>query len=250
MSRNILLPIKISDVQMLFGFGRIQTFDLIDWKGDTSDERFQRLIKSISALLGIPEETQISSTFLESRGERRSLNEAKLVLVGFGGVGKTSLVNRLVHRRVFNKQEETTEGIAISEWPLVLANGEGVHLHVWDFGGQEIMHSTHQFFLTTRSLYLLVLNGRQGREDADAEYWLNLIKSFGAESPVIIVLNKIHELPFDVNRRALQYKFPNISVFVATDCADRTRIKNLLRVINNEVARLPHLHDTFPPHGS
>jgi internalin A len=47
------------------------------------------------------------------------------------------------------------------------------------------MHATHQFFLTTRSLYLLVLNGRQGREEADAEYWLNLIATFGGDSPVI-----------------------------------------------------------------
>jgi internalin A len=42
-----------------------------------------------------------------------------------------------------------------------------------------------------RSVYLLVLNGRQGREDADADYWLNLITSFGGNSPVIVILNKI-----------------------------------------------------------
>jgi internalin A len=53
------------------------------------------------------------------------------------------------------------------------------------------MHSTHQFFLTERSLYLLVLNGRQGHEDEDADYWLELIQSFGGNSPVIVVLNKI-----------------------------------------------------------
>ena len=44
--------------------------------------------------------------------------------------------------------------------------------------------SQNQFFLTQRSLYLLVLNGREGGEDADADYWLRLIESFGAESPV------------------------------------------------------------------
>ena len=54
-------------------------------------------------------------------------------------------------------------------------------LNIWDFGGQEIMHATHQFFLTQRSLYLLVINGREGGEDADAEYWLKLIESFGGE---------------------------------------------------------------------
>lgn len=48
------------------------------------------------------------------------------------------------------------------QWPIRLKGEEDVRLHVWDFGGQEIMHATHQFFLTERSLYLLVLSGRQG----------------------------------------------------------------------------------------
>ena len=95
-----------------------------------------------------------------------------------------------------------------------------MRVHVWDFGGQEIMHATHQFFLTHRSLYLVVLNGRQGREDADAEYWLNLIASFGGESPVIVVLNKIKEHPFAVNQPALRQKFPMVRDVIATDCAD------------------------------
>jgi internalin A len=97
------------------------------------------------------------------------LNEAKMVLVGFGAVGKTSLVNRLIYQ-VFEPNSKKTKGVQITQWPLRLNDSEDIKLHVWDFGGQEIMHSTHQFFLTERSLYLLVLNGRQGHEDADAEY--------------------------------------------------------------------------------
>jgi internalin A len=70
------------------------------------------------------------------------------------------------------------------QWPIRLKGEEDVRLHVWDFGGQEIMHATHQFFLTERSLYLLVLSGRQGGEDAEAKYWLQLIESFAGDSPV------------------------------------------------------------------
>ena len=129
----------------------------------------------------------------------RPLNEAKLIFVGFGGVGKTSLVNRLVDNQFNPSEIKKTDGIAIQEWPIHLRNDD-VHLHIWDFGGQEIMHATHQFFLTQRSLYILVLNGREGHEEVDAEYWLNLINSFAADSPVIIVLNKIREqhLPLTV----------------------------------------------------
>ena len=118
-------------------------------------------------------------------------------------------------------KEKKTEGIKITGWDVTLPGGEQAHLNVWDFGGQEIMHATHQFFLTRRSLYLLVLSGREGSANQDAEYWLKLIESFGGESPVLVVLNKQHEHPCEVNQRQLQGKYPFIRGFLKTDCADR-----------------------------
>lgn len=187
---------------------------------------------------------EILEYYFRVRGEKRPLNEAKLILVGRGDAGKTSVVNRLV-TDVF-RTERKTEGIKITEWKLLLNGNEDVRLNVWDFGGQEIMHATHQFFFTRRSLYLLVLNGREGGEDVDAEYWLKLIESFGGDSPVIVVLNKIKEHPFDVNRRALQQKYPSIREFIKTDCRDRTGIDELDKAIRRETDRLEHLRDAFP----
>ena len=177
--------------------------------------------------------------------EETPLNEAKLILVGFGAVGKTSLVNRLIHK-TFDRDSKKTEGIQITQWPVTLNDEEDITLHVWDFGGQEIMHSTHQFFLTERSLYLLVLNGRQGHEDEDAEYWLELIQSFGGNSPIIVVLNKITEHAFDVNRGALQQKFPNIRAFIPTDCAAEIGLDQLQAQIKQETDRLEFLRTPFP----
>ncbi|MEB3357736.1 MAG: COR domain-containing protein [Synechococcales bacterium] len=178
--------------------------------------------------------------------DRTPLNEAKLILVGFGNVGKTSLVNRLIDN-TFDSNSPKTEGIQITQWPLHLHNGEEITLHVWDFGGQEIMHSTHQFFLTERSLYLLVLNGRQGHEDEDADYWLELIQSFGGNSPVIVVLNKFSEHPFEVNRRALQQKFPGIiKDFICTDCEAKIGIEQLQAAIKRETDQLEYLRTPFP----
>ena len=187
--------------------------------------------------------------YFRTRQEARALLEAKLILVGFGEVGKTCLVNRLVHD-AFNPQEPETPGINITQWPLRLPAGEDIRLHVWDFGGQEIMHATHQFFLTRRSLYLLVLNGRQGQEEHDADYWLSLIQSFGGESPVIVVLNKIKAHPFDVNRRGLRQKFPEIAGFVATDCEDGTGIAALTRPSSRRRIACPASGTTSRPPGS
>jgi internalin A len=187
---------------------------------------------------------KILDYYFRVRGSSRPLNEAKLILVGRGSVGKTSVVNRLV-KDIF-KEERKTEGIKITEWKLRIDGNMDVRLNVWDFGGQEIMHATHQFFLTQRSLYLLVLNGREGVEDADAEYWLKLIDSFGDDSPVIVVLNKIKEHPFNVNRRALQQKYPFIRDFIKTDCKSRVGIGELRKAIERETDQLNHLRDPFP----
>jgi internalin A len=184
--------------------------------------------------------------YFRARGsEKRPLNEAKLILVGRGAVGKTSIVNQLIYGTFEGVKK--TEGIKITEWPLTVGEKkDSVRLNVWDFGGQEIMHATHQFFLTERSLYLLVLSGREGVEDADAEYWLKLVQSFGGKSPVVIVLNKIKEHPFDVNRNALLRKYPFIREFVKTDCEDATGIEELRRVVERETDNLEHLRDAFP----
>jgi len=188
----------------------------------------------------------ILNYYFRTRGsEKRPLNEAKLILVGRGAVGKTSIVNRLIHGTF--EEVKKTEGIRITEWRFKVGENHGkVRLNVWDFGGQEIMHATHQFFLTERSLYLLVLSGREGMEDADAEYWLKLIQSFGGDSPAIVVLNKIKEHPFDVNRNALLRKYPFIREFVKTDCEDATGTTKLRGVIERETVRLEHLRDVFP----
>ena len=175
------------------------------------------------------------------------INEAKLIFVGRGLVGKTSLINRLIWNS-FDEEEKKTDGIRITEWPFKLNEIEQVRLNVWDFGGQEIMHRTHQFFLSHNSLYVLVVSGRSGLEEVDAEYWLKMIESFGGESPVIIVKNKIKEQLFEVNRRALWQKYPFIvrDSFLSTDCEDATGIGDLRRMIMRETDRLEHLRDPFP----
>jgi len=185
--------------------------------------------------------------YFSSRGkDARRLNEAKLILVGRGGVGKTCLVKRLTED-TFNDREPETPGIEIRSWHITVPDGDSVHLHLWDFGGQEILHATHQFFLTESSVYLLVLTGREGLPTQDAEYWLQLIRSFGGDSPVIIALNKSKSCPFDVNRGLLLEKYPFIVDFVITDCAKPPLGISRLKVLVSAAAgELKHRKTIFP----
>jgi internalin A len=244
--------------------GELQTLKVLDL-ADNALEGLPTSLRALSGLveltlqrnekLGLPPEVlanrpaDIIEYYFQLSCGNKPLNEAKLILVGRGGVGKTSLANRLQFDR-FDPDERKTEGIRISSWDLSIGT-ESVRLNLWDFGGQEIMHATHQFFLTQRTLYLLVLEGRQGAEDADSEYWLKLIESFGTDSngdisPVIIVLNKIRSVQFELNRRALLRKYAFIQGFVSTDCEDGSGTIALRAMIQAETDRLKYLRAPFP----
>src|SRR5919199_4082990 len=177
-------------------------------------------------------------------GEVRPLNEAKVLLVGQGSVGKTSLIERLIHNK-YNPNEPQTHGLNIRDWTITV-NTKQVKLNVWDFGGQEIYHATHQFFLTKRSLYLLVCNCRTSEDENRLEYWLKLIESFGDASPVILVGNKCDEQPLDLNRKALRDKYPNIKAILETSCQSGTGIDELRSAIHTEISELKEVYDLLP----
>jgi len=176
-------------------------------------------------------------------GKGRPLNEFKLILVGRGAVGKTTLVHQLMHGRFVQKHK--TKGIKVSDWQIQ-DGAETITAHVWDFGGQEIMHGTHQFFLTERALYVVVLAGREDREDEDAEYWLKMIGAFGGNAPVVVVLNKIREHRFEVNEEALKEKYPNIIGFFETDCRKNVGIAKVRKAIEAKVPQMEDVKKVFP----
>ncbi len=174
----------------------------------------------------------------------RPLHEAKLLLVGQGSVGKTSLIQRLIHNK-YDQNQPQTDGLNVETWN-VQVNSKDIRLNVWDFGGQEIYHATHQFFLTKRSLYLLVCNCRTSEEENRIEYWLKLIESFGEQSPVIIIGNKKDEQPLDINRKALREKYPNIQAIIETSCQDNIGIDELREAILEQIANLKEVYDLLP----
>lgn len=171
------------------------------------------------------------------------LNEFKLVLVGRGGVGKTTLVHRLVEDEY--REFPETPGIRIAKWPVTI-DGEEKRAHVWDFGGQEIMHGTHRFFMTERALYLVLLSRRENLEDRDAEYWLSLVRSFAGDVPVIVLLHKCDSGLIEVNRRLLREKYGESIAFLETDSATGTGIRELKEKICQLAGALPGLQTKWP----
>ena len=153
-------------------------------------------------------------------GPVRPLNEAKLLVVGLGGHGKSSLIEFL-RDGTFHKGKVATEGVKVTPWHLPGgSDGSGLRLNVWDFGGQEIQYSTHEFFLTERAVYLLVFQPRDDLSTAQGlYYWLDLIHLVALDAPVIVALSKQDEyegIPNDLGD--LKRLHPKIADFIPVSC--------------------------------
>jgi internalin A len=175
----------------------------------------------------------------------RALREVKVILVGRGEVGKSSMVD-VLQKKKFVKNRKRTDGIAISNWEVKLKDGMA-ELLLWDFGGQEIMHGTHQFFLTHRSLYVVMVDGRHDRGRQDAEYWLKMVRAFGGDSPVLVVMNRQKEHPFNIDTELLARKYGvSLENFFRTDCGIATTIAPLRTAILREAQRMLKAEERFP----
>lgn len=177
----------------------------------------------------------VESYFESLKGELKPLNEVKVILVGEGAAGKTSVVNRLIHG-TFDKEERMTDGIQITPWQIKAAS-ESIKANVWDFGGQEIMRATHQLFLSKRCIYLLVLDGRK---DERPEHWLKQILSVTSEAKILVVCNKIDENPDNnLQRQHLKEKYPQIVDFYPLSCQTEHGIAPLKTQLTQLIVDLP-----------
>ncbi|CAK8721463.1 hypothetical protein KKHLCK_10715 [Candidatus Electrothrix laxa] len=169
--------------------------------------------------------------------EDQPLNEVKVLLIGDGSAGKTSLVKQLLGEK-FNRHEDITHGISIRGWEAQdKGKDKEIKCNIWDFGGQVIQHTTHQFFLSKRSLYILVLDGRK---EEQPEYWLQHIKSFGGDSPVLVVLNKQDEnCGWDLNTVHLQRKYPAVKGFYSTSCKSGEGVPDFKKALIEELGKVP-----------
>lgn len=129
---------------------------------------------------------------IEDQGGTKTIDEAKLIIVGEGGTGKTTLFNKLINPAFDLHQTPTkeTQGINIKEG---LEIKEGFKANLWDFGGQELQYMTHQFFLSPDAVYVLMMEARG--EAPNLAYWFKIISLLGKDKSedkvsLIIVLNK------------------------------------------------------------
>ncbi|MDZ8027024.1 MAG: COR domain-containing protein [Nostoc sp. DedQUE11] len=177
--------------------------------------------------------------------ETEPLYEAKLLIVGEGEAGKTSLAKK-INDETYQLQpgEKSTAGIDIIQWKFTLPSGQDFRVNIWDFGGQEIYHQTHQFFLTERSLYALVADTR--KENTDFYWWLKVVELLSDNSPVLIIKNEKQDRQCEVNERQLRGEFTNLKETLAINLATNRGLAEIKDTIRQYISKLPHVGTPLP----
>ncbi|MGB3291353.1 MAG: COR domain-containing protein, partial [Phormidesmis sp.] len=191
--------------------------------------------------------TNILSFYFQVQDEEGSvpLYEAKLILIGEGGAGKTSLAKKIESEKYkLAEDEKSTEGIDVIRWDFSLADGTPFRTNIWDFGGQEIYHATHQFFLTKRSLYFLVADIRQ--ENTDFYYWLKIVELLSDSSPVLIVKNEKQDRQCEIDEGLFKSQFNNLKDSIPVNLADNRGLASIKDAIRYHIIQLEHVGKPLP----
>ncbi|WP_284616388.1 COR domain-containing protein [Aquabacterium humicola] len=178
------------------------------------------------------------------------LHEAKVLVVGDGGVGKTSLVRRLYQVDLpLPGEDETTRGIVVHKQDFAADHGGQFRLNVWDFGGQQIYHSTHQFFLTKSSLYVLVDDTRKSDKsihDESFKFWLEVVETLSDKSPLLIFQNEKGGRSKAIDIAGIRGRFPNVADIYSGNLEHTDSVSHLRKAIQYYVQRLPHVGSEVP----
>jgi hypothetical protein len=195
--------------------------------------------------------------YLRAKAEGEvTLNEAKLILVGEGEVGKSCLLGAL-RGDEWVEGRPTTHGIEIK--PVIVTapdNSTEITLNGWDFGGQRVYRPTHQLFFSAPAVYLVVWKPREGPQQGFVKEWITLIKHREPDAKVLVVAT--HGGPGqrqpDIDRQELIDLFGSDTIVgffhidskpnQETQCC--TGIAELREAIANIAATLPGMGRTVP----
>ncbi|MEG4290864.1 COR domain-containing protein [Microcoleus sp. C2C3] len=195
--------------------------------------------------------------YLRAKAEAQvTLNEAKLILIGEGEVGKSCLLGALRGDEWVDGRP-TTHGIEIKSVIVTDPDsGTEISLNGWDFGGQRVYRPTHQLFFSAPAVYLVIWKPREGPQQGFVKEWITLIKNREPDAKVLVVAT--HGGPGqrqpDIDRQEILDQFGKDTVIDffhvdskpnqdTTDCAGLAELKDTIARV---AASLPEMRRSVP----
>ncbi len=111
----------------------------------------------------------------------------KIIVVGEGGVGKTTLIKRYVTGQFTNSK--TTIGVSFAIATVNL-NGVTVKMQIWDLGGEDRFRTLLPSFCKGAQGAIIVFDQSRFSTFLALPEWIELVKQNTREIPIILVGSK------------------------------------------------------------
>lgn len=123
------------------------------------------------------------------------VNERKVIFLGHRESGKTPMVHRLLCGAVKVPEIPDREfSRGISQYTRDYTTERGcTRIHFWDFGSDVSFRRLHPVFMTSRTVYVVMINAREGSEQSTASEWLRDVQRYAPGCPVLVVLNSVEQ---------------------------------------------------------
>lgn len=145
------------------------------------------------------------------------IQAVRVLLLGSGGAGKTTLAKRLKDEEHSAELQVATLGIDYQQHkpirlhetlPQLNLAPNLLELYLWDFGGQTIFHGLHRAFLHENCVYVLVVDNRH--EQAPEEWLYQIRHLAGSQAKVLLVTNEYENCHARQNKTRLLREFGDL----------------------------------------
>ena len=135
----------------------------------------------------------------QTNNNQNGFTKFKLVLIGDGGVGKTTFVTRHATGE-FTQVYLPTKGAKVSNLDFVTSRGN-IRFEIWDTAGQEKFGRLRQCYYVDAHCAIIMFDLTSRQTYANLRKWYRDLKSICSDIPTVLVGNKV-----DVKERKLKHR--------------------------------------------
>lgn len=189
--------------------------------------------------MGCSESKPAPGRDLVAQERAKSSLEAKIVLLGDTGVGKSSLALRFSQGR-FPPFHEVTIGAAFLQQIVRVDRGRQLKLYIWDTGGQERFRAMAPLYYRDAAGAIIVYDLTNPASFASVKYWVQELQQKGPASVEVAIAANKCDMEEAKNQSALdeakQFAEQNNMLFVATSAKSGENVGKLFEMVANRIA--------------
>ena len=170
--------------------------------------------------------------------------DAKIVLLGDTGVGKSSIATRFSNNK-FTDSHEVTIGGAYFQHQITLPSGISVKMHIWDTGGAERFRSMAHIYYKDAVAAVLAYDITHAKTLDAVKYWMEDLGAHTDPKKMVLALaaNKSDKTPENkfVIPLGRKYAEDNGMIFRETSALTGNGVQELFRgIVESVVAKNLH----------